>query len=59
VIEILDFYHASQHLAEVAAGVYGAQSEVGQQWLDKQCHALRHEGLGLLVLCRGKRRGYT
>jgi hypothetical protein len=45
VIEILDFYHASQHLAQVAAGVYGAESDVGQQWLDTQCHALRHQGV--------------
>jgi hypothetical protein len=45
VIEILDFYHASQHLAQVAAAVYGAESEVGQHWLDRQCHALRHQGV--------------
>jgi hypothetical protein len=45
VIEILDFYHASEHLAQAATAVYGSQSEVGQQWLDKQCHALRHEGV--------------
>ena len=45
VIEILDFYHASQHLAQVAAAIYGAESDVGQQWLDQQCHALRHQGV--------------
>jgi hypothetical protein len=45
VIEILDFYHASQHLAQVAAAIYGAESAVGQHWLDKQCHALRHQGV--------------
>jgi hypothetical protein len=46
VVEILDFYHASQHLAKAAAAVYGAQSEVGKQWLDTQCHLLRHQGGG-------------
>jgi hypothetical protein len=45
VIEILDFYHASQHLAQVATARYGAESEVGQHWLDKQCHAVRHQGV--------------
>ena len=45
VIEILDFYHASQHLSQAAAAVYGGQSEVGKQWLDKQCHTLRHHGV--------------
>jgi hypothetical protein len=45
VVEILDFYHASQHLAQAAAAVYGAQSEVGGKWLDKQCHLLRHQGV--------------
>jgi hypothetical protein len=45
VIEILDFYHASEHLAQAATAVYGGQSEVGKQWLEHQCHALRHEGV--------------
>jgi hypothetical protein len=45
VVEILDFYHASQHLAQAATAVYGGQSEVGTQWLDHQCHALRHAGV--------------
>jgi len=44
VVEILDFYHASQHLAQAATAVYGAQSEVGRRWLDTQCHRLRHHG---------------
>jgi hypothetical protein len=44
VVEILDFYHASQHLAQAAAAVYGAQSAVGRAWLDRQCHLLRHHG---------------
>jgi ribosomal protein L34E len=46
VVEILDFYHASQHLAKAAAAAYGAQSEVGKQWLDTQCQLLRHQGGG-------------
>jgi hypothetical protein len=45
VVEILDFYHASQHLAEAATAVYGSPSEVGKKWLDRQCHTLRHQGV--------------
>jgi hypothetical protein len=45
VIEILDFSHAGEHLAQAATAVSGGQSEVGTRWLDKQCHALRHEGV--------------
>ncbi len=44
VVEILDFFHASQHLAQVGSAVYGPESEVGRQWLDRQCQALRHQG---------------
>lgn len=44
VVEILDFFHASQHLAQVANAVYGPESALGRQWLDRQCHALRHQG---------------
>jgi len=29
VLEILDFYHAGEHLAQAATAVYGGQSEVG------------------------------
>lgn len=45
VVEVLDFYHASQHLAQAAGAVYGSQSEVGRKWLDKPWHALRHAGV--------------
>jgi hypothetical protein len=44
VVEILDFSHASQHLAQAAAAVYGAQREVGRTWRDTHCQLLRHQG---------------
>jgi hypothetical protein len=45
---ILDFYHASEYLAEAA---YGAHSEKTgkpkrQAWLTQQCHTLKHEENG-------------
>ena len=45
VIEILDFYHASQQVAHAAAAVYGAHSAVGTHWWDTQCPVLRHRGV--------------
>jgi hypothetical protein len=44
VVEILDFYHACEHLAAVAAAVFGAGSLRAGDWLDRQRHALRHRG---------------
>lgn len=43
VVEILDFYHASEHLGAVAAAAFSAPLP-GGAWLDRQRHALRHEG---------------
>jgi hypothetical protein len=42
VVEILDFYHASQQLA--AAAAYGGHSADARAWLDTQCHLLRQQG---------------
>ena len=44
LVEILDFYHASEHLAAVAKAVFGLGSLRASDWLDRQCHALRHQG---------------
>jgi hypothetical protein len=50
VVEILDFYHAGEHLAQAATAVYGGQNEVGTKWLDHQCHALRHAGVAPVLM---------
>jgi hypothetical protein len=44
LVEILDFYHAAEHLAAVAQAVFGAGSLRARDWLEQQCHALRHQG---------------
>jgi len=46
VVEILDFYHVSEHLGTVAAAVFGAGSAAATAWLDQQRHTLRHQGGG-------------
>jgi hypothetical protein len=44
VVEILDFYHASEHLAAIAQAAFGAGTLQAGDWLDRQRHALRHQG---------------
>lgn len=39
--QLLDFYHASEHLHELAAGYFG-EGPAAQAWLDKCLHQLRH-----------------
>jgi len=35
-VQILDFYHASEHLWEVARARFGADSEAGKTWMQEQ-----------------------
>lgn len=44
VVEIVDFYHAAEHLGTVAAAVFGPDSLRAADWLDRQRHVLRQEG---------------
>jgi hypothetical protein len=43
-VEILDFYHACQHLARVAQARHPGDPETATQWLAEQRHELRHLG---------------
>lgn len=40
--QVLDFYHASQHLHALAEAVHPADEQRRQHWVDRQCHDLRH-----------------
>ncbi len=42
-IQILDLYHAKQHLSDVAKSIYGANSDLAEQWA-KQRHDELDEG---------------
>jgi len=46
---ILDFWHAQEHLVELAKALFGENSEEGKTWLDERCHQLKHAG-GAAVL---------
>jgi hypothetical protein len=59
VVEILDFYHVCEHLATVATAVFGAGSVRAQDWLERQRHALRHQGARPVRRALGKLRPPT
>lgn len=40
--QLLDFYHASQHLHALAEALYPGQEAMRRRWVDRQCHDLRH-----------------
>lgn len=41
---ILDFYHAKEHLVELAQAFYPTDEDARQRWQDQWCHRLKHEG---------------
>ena len=40
---IIDFWHAKEHLLELAQAVFSDEAE-RKSWMDKTCHKLKHEG---------------
>jgi hypothetical protein len=57
VVEIVDFFHASEHLGEVATAVYGQGTLQARTWWAQQRHVLLHQGvapmLAALATCTG------
>lgn len=47
-VEILDFYHASQHIWAVANAVWPQNVAARTQWAEEVLHRLRHEGGAIL-----------
>ena len=41
---ILDFYHAKEHLVELAQTLFPNDEETRKAWQDTWCHRLKHEG---------------
>jgi len=55
--QILDFYHASEHLWEIARAGFGTESPEGEAWAEACCRKLEAEGpRGLLSGLRELRR---
>jgi hypothetical protein len=41
-VQVLDFWHAAQHLAEVAQAAFPHATVERENWLDERCHDLKH-----------------
>jgi hypothetical protein len=46
---ILDFYHAAEHLGDLARALYPGDESAREGWLDPLCHRLKHEGGGVVL----------
>jgi hypothetical protein len=54
--EILDYWHAAEHVWEVARALYGRESREGARWARKQCRQLKEEGPRKLLTSLARRR---
>ena len=43
-VEILDFYHATEHVWEMARAVFGEQNPIGVRWAERHCQRLERRG---------------
>lgn len=43
-IEVLDYYHACEHIWKLAHALYGEGSPPGQRWARAHCHRLKEQG---------------
>jgi hypothetical protein len=59
VVEIVDFFHACEHLSTVAHAVWGGGDRRASDWLATQRHALRHQGSRPVRRALGKLRPRT
>ncbi len=41
---ILDFYHAAEHLGDLARALYPGDESAREPWREQWCHRLKHEG---------------
>lgn len=48
--QILDFYHATEYLADASYGIHPLDESERRDWLDIACHRLKHEPNGALAL---------
>jgi len=55
--QTIDFWHATEYLADYSRQVYGQRQERGE-WMDKTCHSLKHERDGPKQIL-GEMQGYA
>lgn len=57
--EVVDFYHASEHLWTVARALYGEGTPAAQEWGTARCHELRHAGIAPVLTALRQARAVT
>lgn len=58
-VEILDYYHACEHIWKLSWTLYAEGSENGKRWAETHCVRLRESGPGSLLRALKRRRGRT
>lgn len=58
-IEILDYYHACEHVWKLATVLYGEGKENGKRWAETHCHRLKESGPQSLLRALKRRKGRT
>ena len=56
-IQILDKYHAKEHVYEVAKAVFGATSDLGQEWTRQRCAEMDEGKIDALIAAVGAHAG--
>lgn len=57
--QVLDFWHASQHVWELSRALYGAESAQGKRWAQERVRSLREEGPAPLLRALRRRKPRT
>ena len=58
-IEILDYYHACEHIWKLSGVLYSEGSERGKRWAETHCHRLKESGPESLLRALKRRKGKT
>jgi hypothetical protein len=55
-LQVLDFYHASEHVWSLSRVLYGEESKEGRRWAKERVRSLREQGPGPLLRSLRRRR---
>jgi hypothetical protein len=58
-VEILDYYHACEHIWRLASVLYGEGSERGKRWAETRCRKLKSSGPDSLLRALRRRKAKT
>jgi len=48
-LQIVDLYHAKEHLSQLAGAIFGSKSELSRKWADERCFDLESGNLDALL----------